>query len=54
MNEEKYCVLCEAEDREVLAPYIAEFDGDDIPVCRKHKETVRETSINDILDEQSS
>jgi hypothetical protein len=53
MNEEIYCVLCEAEDREVLAFHTAKFDEDDIPVCKKHKAIVEETHIEDILNEQN-
>lgn len=52
MDEEKCCVLCEAEDREVLAFHTAKFDEDDIPVCKKHKAIVEETHIEDILDNE--
>ena len=51
-HETSYCVLCEAEGIIVEAECEVMFNGDFIPVCRDHQETINNENLLDMLEDE--
>lgn len=44
--------MCEIVDKEIKAEYFPIFNGDKIPLCKRHYNIFKKEHLSELLDEQ--